>query len=158
MAYTNKWQFNNKDFESDDIGESKAFVYIITTPCGLKYIGKKNLYSKTKVEGRKNRVTVDSNWKSYYGSSKHLKTLIKDHGSKLDFKRHILSLHPTPGDASHEEHHYIWAFNALEDPTFLNESVGGTWHGQPVSIIERRLLSDKLEIILEEIKKNSLTL
>ena len=50
------WQYDNKDFTENDIGDNYGFVYVIThLNTGRMYIGKKFFYSmKTKVlKGKK---------------------------------------------------------------------------------------------------------
>lgn len=81
-----------------------GFVYKITnTETGKFYIGKKDLYHsrKTKISKREKvstgtrkvfkRVVKESDWLSYYGSSKDLKDDIEKLG-KEKFKREILEL------------------------------------------------------------------
>jgi hypothetical protein len=92
MAYDNAWTLDGKVFDSEDIGNSYGFVYIITTPEGQKYIGRKYFWSIRKVKGKSRRQRSESDWKSYYGSSEVLKAKIKQSDKNL-FRREIISLH-----------------------------------------------------------------
>ena len=95
--------------------EAVGFVYKITnTVTGRFYIGRKNLYSerKTKISNREKtqtktrktfkRVVKESNWKTYYGSNKHLKADVEKHGEGL-FTREILHLCKTRGECAYLE-------------------------------------------------------
>ena len=47
----NTWKYKGNAFTSEDIGDYVGFVYIVTDNTnGMKYIGKKNFYSKTKLK------------------------------------------------------------------------------------------------------------
>ena len=94
-VYENPWLYEGKPFTTDDIGDQFGFVYRITNlQTGKQYIGRKYFYQKRKPRGGKRRVTSESNWKSYYGSSDELKQDIK-RDVKGNFRREILSVHPT---------------------------------------------------------------
>ena len=82
MTYENAWTFNGKEFDSEDIGDAYGFVYLITTPEGQKYIGRKYFWSIRKVKGKTRRQRSESDWKKYYGSSDLLKAKIKEDLSK----------------------------------------------------------------------------
>ena len=96
-SYENPWIFNNEIFDSCHINKFYGFVYeiecIIT---GKKYIGRK--YFSRKV-GNKRK---ESDWKTYYGSSKELLKDILLLGCN-NFKRTILTLHTTRGDVNYWE-------------------------------------------------------
>ena len=101
--YTNPWIYKGSVFDSDDIGDHYGFVYRITnTTTGKSYIGRKYFVQKRKPKGGKRRVTSESNWKQYYGSSDELKRDIKENGRDT-FRREILSLHTTLGRTNYEE-------------------------------------------------------
>lgn len=101
------WFYQNKEVVSiEDIPEGIiGFIYKIThIPSGKAYIGKKVLQHSLKKKltkkelaeqtgpGRKpttKRVVKESDWKTYYGSSKPFLAFVKEN-SKEDFKREIL--------------------------------------------------------------------
>ena len=68
--YENPWLYEGKPFTSDDIGDFFGYVYLITNKTtGKKYIGRKYFVQNRKPKGGKRRVTKESDWKKYYGSS-----------------------------------------------------------------------------------------
>ena len=91
VDYENPWLYQGEPFTTDDIGNFFGFVYRITNlQSGKQYIGRKYFWQKRKPKGAKRRVTSESDWKKYYGSSEELKQDIKDLGRDT-FKREILS-------------------------------------------------------------------
>jgi hypothetical protein len=82
-----------------------GFVYIITNlQTNKQYIGKKLFWhKKTKMlKGKRKRFLAESDWKSYYGSSKELQEDIKNIGQDA-FKREILHLCSSKGECSYLE-------------------------------------------------------
>lgn len=85
-----------------------GFVYLITdNETGMKYVGKKFFWTKktlpiTKTRKRRKRTLVESDWKSYYGSSPHVRELIEDKGVET-LTREILHLCKTRGDCAYYE-------------------------------------------------------
>ena len=74
IDYENPWLYQGEPFTSNDIGDFFGFVYRITNlQNGKQYIGRKYFYQKRKPKGGKRKVTSESNWKKYYGSSDELK-------------------------------------------------------------------------------------
>ena len=73
-----------------------GFVYLITSPSGMRYVGKKLFWSAIRrkpLKGTK-RVRLDhkeSDWKSYFGSSKELLAELA-RTNPMDWKREILHL------------------------------------------------------------------
>lgn len=105
IDYENPWIYLDEPFTSEDIGDYIGFVYLLTDPDGKKYIGKKLFVSKRKVpplKGKTRRRTVvkESDWKSYYGSSEEVKSLVE---SNTLFKREILHLCKSKGELSYME-------------------------------------------------------
>ena len=142
MTYTNPWIFRGKPFESEDIGEFAGFVYLIETLDGKKrYIGKKFFTKIRKVKGKARRQRSESDWKKYWSSSDELKKLVKENGEGA-FRRVILSLHKTQGDASTQEVKEQFARNVLEDDSYLNLNISGKWHRSTDHIIEARRFND----------------
>ena len=103
-----EWTYNNKPFNSDMIEDYIGFVYeVYDTEAKMKYIGKKKFWSKvTKppLKGKKNkrRSLKESDWKSYYGSSEEVKSLVENTG-EWRFKRKIIRLCKTLGEMSYYE-------------------------------------------------------
>ena len=133
MSYENAWTFDGKVFDSENIGDSYGFVYIITTPDGQKYIGRKYFWSVRKVKGKSRRQRSESDWKSYYGSSEVLKEQIKQSDKPL-FKREIISLHSTKGRVNYEEVREQFAHEVLERDDYINDNINGKWMRSPEHI------------------------
>ena len=133
MTYENAWTFNDKEFDSEDIGDAYGFVYLITTPEGQKYIGRKYFWSIRKVKGKSRRQRAESDWKTYYGSSDVLKAKIKESDRKL-FRREIISLHSTKGRVNYEEVKEQFAHEVLERDEYINDNINGKWHRSPEHI------------------------
>ena len=133
VDYENPWIYEGTPFTSDDIGDYYGFVYRITNTTKQKsYIGRKYFYQKRKPRGGKRRVTSESDWKRYYGSSEDLKQDIREIG-RLSFTREILSLHKTLGKVNYEETKQLFLHNvlmeALDDgtPMYYNSNILGRY-------------------------------
>ena len=121
--YNNPWIYENKIFESEDIGDAIGFVYLITNKVNNKfYIGKKSLsMSKTKqIKGKKKKTRVESLWKGYYGSSPALKEDV-DRLGKENFKREILHLCYSKTDLTYLELREQIDRRVLETETAYND-------------------------------------
>ena len=132
--YTNPWIYKGSVFDSDDIGDHYGFVYRITnTTTGKSYIGRKYFVQKRKPKGGKRRVTSESNWKQYYGSSDELKQDIRRDG-KDTFKREILSVHSTLGRTNYEETRQLFLNEVLTkrltdgSPAYYNSNILGRYY------------------------------
>ena len=91
MNYENPWLYNDKVFESEDIKDYYGFCYLLTDlENGKQYIGRKYFYSIRKKKGIRKKVKSESDWKSYYSSSKKVKQMVLESGPNR-FKREILS-------------------------------------------------------------------
>ena len=133
VDYENPWLYQGKPFTTDDIGNFFGFVYRITNlQSGKQYIGRKYFWQKRKPKGAKRRVTSESDWKKYYGSSEELKQDIKDLGRDT-FKREILSLHTTLGQVNYEETKQLFINNVLTEslddgtPMYYNSNILGRY-------------------------------
>ena len=131
--YENPWHYKGTTFTSDDIGDFFGYVYRITNiESGRQYIGRKYFYQKRKPKGGKRRITSESDWKRYYGSSDELKRDVKEYG-KETFKREIISLHETLGKVNYEETKQLFLHNvlmeALDDgtPMYYNSNILGRY-------------------------------
>lgn len=140
MTYENAWTFNGKEFDSEDIGDAYGFVYLITTPEGQKYIGRKYFWSIRKVKGKTRRQRSESDWKKYYGSSDLLKAKIKDSNKNL-FRREIISLHSTKGRVNYEEVKEQFINGVLERDDYINDNINGKWHRGPEHITSKSRFS-----------------
>ena len=132
--YENPWYYQGTAFTSDDIGDFFGFVYCITNiKSGKQYIGRKYFQQKRKPRGGKRRVTSESDWKRYYGSSDELKADRKLLGNTC-FKREILSLHTTGGRTNYAETKELFLNNVLQEtlddgtPKYYNSNILGRYY------------------------------
>ena len=134
VDYENPWIYEGAPFTSDDIGDYYGFVYRITnTTSGKSYIGRKYFVQKRKPRGAKRRVTSESNWKRYFGSSDELKQDIRTMGEE-NFRREILSLHPTVGKTNYAETRQLFLNDVLTKrltdgtPAYYNSNILGRYY------------------------------
>ena len=134
LDYENPWLYKGTAFTSDDIDGQFGFVYRITNiQTGKQYIGRKYFVQKRKPKGGKRRVTSESDWKKYYGSSPELKAYISTYG-KENFSREILSLHRTLGKTNYEETRQLFLHNVLTEkltddtPAYYNSNILGRYY------------------------------
>jgi len=132
--YENPWTYKGAAFTSDDIGDKFGYVYLIVNKTtGKKYIGRKYFTQCRKPRGGKRRVSSESDWKKYYGSSPELKQDVREFG-RNSFSREILSLHTTKGKVNFEETRQLFLNNvlteSLEDgtPAFYNSNILGRYY------------------------------
>ena len=128
----NPWLYKGKPFTTDDIGVLFGFVYRITNlSTGKQYIGRKYFWQKRKPKGGKRRVTSESDWKRYFGSSEELKRDIEDLGRE-NFRREIISVHTTLGRTNYEETRQLFLNNVLTEsvdglPKYYNSNILGRY-------------------------------
>ena len=114
MSYENPWLYNDKVFESEDIKDYFGFCYLLTDlENGKQYIGRKYFYSIRKKKGIRKKVRSESDWKSYYSSSKKVKQIVLESGYSR-FKREILSLYLKKGQVNYNETKLLFQHNVLE--------------------------------------------
>jgi hypothetical protein len=114
MSYENPWLYNDKVFESEDINDYFGFCYLLTDlENGKQYIGRKYFYSIRKKKGIRKKVRSESDWKSYYSSSKKVQQIVKESGPNR-FKREILSLYIKKGQVNYNETKLLFQHNVLE--------------------------------------------
>mgnify|MGYP003625208176 FL=1 len=138
------WKYLNSEIEtiSDFPDNTMGFVYKLThTPTGKSYIGKKVLQFTRKVKlGKKELAELvgvvgrrpsyklavkESDWKTYWGSNKHLNELYKTE-PKENFKRTILICSPTKKLLTYNEVKYQMIYQVLEKPDeFFNDNILG---------------------------------
>ena len=132
--YENAWTYQGSNFTTDDINGFFGYVYCITNLTNSrKYIGRKYFWQKRKPRGGKRRVTSESDWKKYYGSSDELKADRKLLGDTA-FKREILSLHETLGRTNYAETKELFIANVLQErlwdgtPAYYNSNILGRYY------------------------------
>ena len=132
-SYENPWTYQGSTFTSADIDGFFGYVYRITNiQNGRQYIGRKYFYQKRKPKGGKRRITSESDWKRYYGSSDELKRDVKEIG-KDKFRREIISLHKTLGKVNYEETKQLFLHNVLMEslddgtPMYYNSNILGRY-------------------------------
>ena len=119
------WHYNGKEFTSEDIGEYIGFVYLITDQSnGRKYVGKKLLKSKRKLKPlkgitRRRTKIVESDWKTYYGSSEEVKQMVEEKGAD-NFYREILYLCHSKGELGYLEAKYQFEHDVLLRDDYYN--------------------------------------
>lgn len=114
-----------------------GFVYQITNETNdRKYIGKKLAqFKRTKppLKGRKNkrRSTVESDWRTYYGSSDELTEDIIKLG-KENFKREILFFCYSKAECSYIEAREQFRHKVLESDEYYNGHIRVRVHGKGI--------------------------
>jgi hypothetical protein len=124
------WLYYGEPVNEDSLGDFIGFVYIITNlDSGRQYIGKKLLkFKRTKtVKGKKKRILVDSDWKTYWGSNKVLIEEVQSLGQDK-YKREIVRLCKSRGELNYFEAKYQFTLGALESERFYNEWVACKIH------------------------------
>ena len=131
--YENPWTYQGSTFTSADIGDFFGYVYRITNlQSGRQYIGRKYFTQCRKLRGSRRKRTSESDWKTYYGSSKELAEDRKLLGSNC-FKREIISLHRTKGKVNYEETRQLFLHNVLTEsfddgtPLYYNSNILGRY-------------------------------
>ena len=128
------WTYNDKPFDETP-EEYQGFVYLITDLTNSKkYIGKKFFWKPktlpvTKTRKRRVKTRVESDWRSYYGSSTEVKLLVEKHGAE-SFKREILQLCKTKGECSYYEAKLQFQYDVLLSDEFYNEFIGCKIHSK----------------------------
>lgn len=138
------WLYQNKQInELTDMPEhSFGFIYEVThIPTGRKYLGKKQLISvRKKALGKKELalltdkrakkykiVKTEGDWKSYYGSSPEIKTLIKE-GKEFEFSREILMFVPSKKLLTYYENKFLFINEVIEPHTnYINDNIEGRY-------------------------------
>jgi hypothetical protein len=104
------WLYEGKQFDPDYefLEDWVGFVYVITEKnTGMKYVGKKFFHKKktlpiTKTRKRRKHTRVESDWKTYFGSSVKVQELKEEYGADA-FEREIIRLCKTKGDCAYYE-------------------------------------------------------
>ena len=128
------WYYNDEPFDITP-EEFQGFVYIITDRENQKkYIGKKFFWKpktlpKTRTRKRRVKTRVESDWRSYYGSSMEIKLLVEQKGTNR-FDRKILKLCKTKGECSYYEAKFQFDYDVLLRDDFYNEFIGCKIHSK----------------------------
>ena len=131
------WHYKNEQFDTTP-DEYQGFVYLITElDTNKKYIGKKNFWKpkilpKNSKRKRRVRTRVESDWRSYFGSSGILNELVEKYGDK-SFKRIILKLCKTKGEMSYYEAKLQFENDVLLSDEYYNEFIGCKIHARHLS-------------------------
>tara|TARA_B100001939_G_scaffold277375_1_gene245695 strand:- start:2170 stop:2655 length:486 start_codon:yes stop_codon:yes gene_type:complete len=141
------WTYNGETIKdiTDFPPNTYGFVYKVKhIPSNKSYIGKKVLYFTKKVKlgkkelealgtviGRKPSYKLavkESDWKTYYGSQKYIKELLKESKEK-DWERHIIKCVPSKKLLTYFETKYQMVYQVLEKPDeFFNDNILGKFY------------------------------
>ena len=120
------WKYKGEDYNPEEAPkEYEGFVYRITEiDTGMKYLGKKSFWSRRtlpplKGKKRKRKVIKESDWRTYFGSSKELKEEVQSRGEDK-YLREILMLCRTKGDCTYYEAKLQFEYDVLLDDTYYN--------------------------------------
>lgn len=139
------WLYNNKEYiKLEEFSPGVfGFIYKITNlNTNQYYIGKKFLFHNTKrkigkkekalIEGKGRRpdferVTKESDWKTYFSSSEIIKEDIKSNGTD-HYKREILQFAYSKKELSYLEVKFQFIYDVLIDPLSLCSNISGKWY------------------------------
>lgn len=128
------WYYNN-DLYDETPEEYQGFVYQITElDTGKMYIGKKNFWKpktlpKNSKRSRRIRTRVESDWRTYFGSSKEVQLLVEQKGQE-NYKREILRLCRTKGEMSYYETKLQFEKDVLLRDEYYNSFIGCKIHSR----------------------------
>ena len=126
------WLYSNEQYEETP-ENYQGFVYEITEiASNKKYIGKKNFWRpktlpKNSRRSRRVRTRVESDWRTYYGSSKEVQLLVEGGHA---FRREILKLCKTKGEMSYYEAKLQFEKDVLLSDEYYNEFIGCKIHAK----------------------------
>jgi len=136
------WLFENQP--QDTLPEDcVGFVYLITNELsGRMYVGKKLAkFSKTtyrvvklkngKKKRKKIRGKIDSDWKTYYGSSPDLQRDVAELGAE-NFTREILYFCKSKAECSYVEAREQFTHKVLESQDYYNGQISVRVHGSHI--------------------------
>ena len=120
------WLYKGEDYNPEEAPkEYEGFVYRITEiDTGMKYLGKKSFWSRRtlpplKGKKRKRKVIKESDWRTYFGSSKELKEEVQSRGEDK-YLREILMLCRTKGDCTYYEAYWQFKLHVLLRDDYYN--------------------------------------
>jgi hypothetical protein len=137
------WHYKGDVYEptEDELKNWIGFVYVITDKSNDKmYVGKKTFWSKKtlpplKGKTRKRRRVVESDWKSYYGSSDLVKQLLVEHGEN-NFHREILHFGKSKGELGYLEAKEQFDRQVLLDDRYYNGIINCRIHRSHVQSLK----------------------
>tara|TARA_Y100001958_G_C21141915_1_gene480397 strand:- start:386 stop:793 length:408 start_codon:yes stop_codon:yes gene_type:complete len=126
------WLYKDKVINCIDLMPQDVFgfIYQVTyLPTNEKYLGKKFVYFNKKLPPlkgfkRKRKISIESDWKKYYGSHDKIKSLLKENKHD-DFKREILEFAFNKKQLTYLETKYLFNNNVLENNEFINDNILG---------------------------------
>jgi hypothetical protein len=119
------WLYDDKPVDEPELENYIGFVYVIENKTDNRmYIGKKLLKFKRtkKIKGRNKKVSVDSDWKKYWGSNKNLQEDVLELGEDK-FQRKILRLCKSKGEMNYYEAKYQFELGVLESDQYYNDAI-----------------------------------
>ena len=152
------WIYKDQEINTiEDFPENTyGFIYEVTyLPTGKKYLGKKVLYFKRNVKigkrelakikqerkkkgigGRppkKKQVVKESDWKTYYGSQKEIRELVKNE-DKSSFNREILEVGFDKKHLTYLETKLLFTREVLEKEEYFNNNILGKFYSKDIPI------------------------
>ena len=130
------WQYRCAPFV-DTPSEYEGFVYKISnTQTGRYYIGQKRFWRVKKLpplKGKKNKrhSRVESDWRTYWGSSEALKLALAEDSN--NWQREIVLLCATKGDLNYHETRLQFEYGVLLDPLAFNGIINCKIHRSHLS-------------------------
>lgn len=122
MNNENTWIYESREVTEADVEGFFGFVYLITNLTNnRKYIGRKALTKagRKTIKGKVKKIRLESDWKSYYGSSDELKKDIETLGHDK-FSREILKFVKTRGELNYWETKIIVDAEAILRSSYYN--------------------------------------
>jgi len=150
------WLYEGKIWEPPTEGftpdEMYGFVYLITNLKNQKkYVGKKFFWNQktlpiTKTRKRRKKLKVESDWRKYYGSSKHLCTDIEDFGIE-NFSREILIFCKTKGECAYMETKIQFERDVLLTDEYYNGIVNCRIGSNSVKYLKKKYVQTSQSVI-----------
>ena len=147
------WLLDSKALSNDQIPEKAiGFIYVITSPNGKRYLGRKMLHStKTKVtKGVKKKIKAESDWRDYWSSSPYLLAMVEEKG-KAGFKREIILFCITKAEMLYAEESLLYKTDALLSKDWINGNIRSKifekWFSENKNNFSSRLQQAKAIII-----------
>jgi hypothetical protein len=123
-----------------DINNWFGYVYLtVDTETNLQYIGKKNFFlNQNKKLGKKElaalpikrgkrptkkKVTKESDWKTYYGSSNEIKSIPTER-----LRRYLIRLCISSKELTYYETKYMFVYEVLENNSYMNDNILGKFY------------------------------
>jgi hypothetical protein len=116
------WYYDGKEL-NEPPEDAFGFVYLIECKInGKKYYGKKLLTKAgyKQVKGKRKKIRKESDWKSYFGSSKELLADVEIMGEE-QFTRTIVRFCKSRGECNYYESKYILESDAIIRDDFYND-------------------------------------